>query len=203
MSVDGMDGHLRHADKASDYLNGSRLDGHHARCSKHGAEVEDNLTVRGLVFRLGEGAYGCFDTELLRWSVVWTGFSELPEHGHAVLFPTRSQECRWANSPSSKRLSVTGLYPGIFSGNPGWTIRETVDSILEIWGGAHWSGQGVWKAVGSSAGGNWLSYQIGSTSLRSRGDAGPGWKGRLVRSLEVGPHSGRFTWSWPSSTKSV
>lgn len=33
----------------------------------------DNITARGLAIRLGNGAYACFDTDLLRWSVGWTG----------------------------------------------------------------------------------------------------------------------------------
>src|SRR5690606_35546470 len=34
---------------------------------------EDNIAARCLAVRLGNQAYACFDTDLLRWSVAWTG----------------------------------------------------------------------------------------------------------------------------------
>ena len=113
-----------HADKASDYLEmeagwmATTLD---AR-SMEGAEVEDNLTVRGLVFRLGEGAYGCFDTELLRWSVVWHGdFLSYRSMATQSYFQPGVKNVGGQTAlcePLGKPLSVTGLYPGIFSGEP-------------------------------------------------------------------------------------
>ncbi|MGB0421950.1 MAG: DUF6797 domain-containing protein, partial [Limisphaerales bacterium] len=186
-----------HADKASDYLEmeagwmATTLD---AR-SMEGAEVEDNLTVRGLVFRLGEGAYGCFDTELLRWSVVWHGdFLSYRSMATQSYFQPGVKNVGGQTAlcePLGKPLSVTGLYPGIFSGEP--RLDDPRDRGLDprnLGRGPLSRDQGVWKAVGSSAGGNWLSYQIGSTSLREVGemqvaDGKVDW----VRSLEVGPHS--------------
>ena len=63
MSVDRMEAHLGPCRQGVGLSGDSRLMATtlDAR-SMEGAEVEDNLTVRGLVFRLGEGAYGCFDT---------------------------------------------------------------------------------------------------------------------------------------------
>ena len=186
-----------HADKALDYLEmeagwmATTLD---AR-SMEGAEVEDNLTVRGLVFRLGEGAYGCFDTELLRWSVVWHGdFLSYRSMATQSYFQPGVKNVGGQTAlcePLGKPLSVTGLYPGIFSGEP--RLHDPRDRGLDprnLGRGPLSRDQGVWKAVGSSAGGNWLSYQIGSTSLREVGemqvaDGKVDW----VRSLEVGPHS--------------
>ena len=34
---------------------------------------DDNVAARTLALELGDSAYACFDTDLLRWSVAWTG----------------------------------------------------------------------------------------------------------------------------------
>ena len=31
----------------------------------------DNLTPRGIIIKIGRGYYGCFDPDLLRWSLIW------------------------------------------------------------------------------------------------------------------------------------
>ena len=31
----------------------------------------DNLTPRGIIVKIGHGYYGCFDPDLLRWSLIW------------------------------------------------------------------------------------------------------------------------------------
>src|SRR5579872_2523060 len=35
--------------------------------------LTNNLTVRGIVLPLGSNTFACFDTDLLRWSLVWHG----------------------------------------------------------------------------------------------------------------------------------
>ncbi len=43
-----------------------------ARRIGHGLP-DTNVVARGLAMQLGNDAYACFDTDLLRWSVAWTG----------------------------------------------------------------------------------------------------------------------------------
>ena len=38
-----------------------------------GGFPKDNQAARTLALQLGDSAYACFDTDLLRWSVAWTG----------------------------------------------------------------------------------------------------------------------------------
>lgn len=73
----------------------------------------DNLVARGLTFALGKNIYGCFDTDLLRWSVIWAG-EQLP----MVLLPQVSYHDFFDKSNDVPRIKgdpifANGLYPGL------------------------------------------------------------------------------------------
>ena len=160
-----------------------------------GAAVEDNLAVRGLVFRLGPGAYGCFDTDLLRWSVIW--------HGDFISYRSMATQSYFQpgvkNSggqtalcqPMGTPLSVTALHPGVFVGAP--ALIDPRDRGLDprdLGRGPLKLDQARWHDLRREAGGNWLSYEIGGTLIRevshmqASNDLAD-W----VRCLEVGPHA--------------
>ncbi len=82
---------------------------------------EDNIAARVLAIKLGEDAYLSFDTDMLRWSVAWTGefmpmvtmaqISYQDFHNKDNLIPTISGEPK----------ITTGLYPGWNGSNPQFT----------------------------------------------------------------------------------
>ena len=78
----------------------------------------DNITPRCLALRLGSEAYACFDTDMLRWSVAWTG-EFLPMVTMAQIsyrdFHNKDNEIPIiAGTPQI----ATGLYPGWNSEEP-------------------------------------------------------------------------------------
>lgn len=81
----------------------------------------DNITPRCLALRLGLEAYACFDTDMLRWSVAWTG-DFLPMVTMAQIsyrdFHNKDNEIPLiAGDPQV----ATGLYPGWMGADPQFT----------------------------------------------------------------------------------
>ena len=76
----------------------------------------DNIVSRGLIINLGDSAFVCFDRDLLRWSVAWTGKhlteSMLPQVSNSQFFN------RAAHIPlvAGKPVIGNGIYPGWSSG---------------------------------------------------------------------------------------
>lgn len=78
----------------------------------------DNITPRCIAIKLGSDAYTCFDTDMLRWSVAWTG-DFLPMVTMAQIsyrdFHNKDNEIPViAGKPSI----ATGLYPGWMGAEP-------------------------------------------------------------------------------------
>ncbi|HLR32097.1 MAG TPA: DUF6797 domain-containing protein, partial [Fodinibius sp.] len=73
---------------------------------------DDNITPRCLAIKLGNEAYTCFDTDMLRWSVAWTG-DFLPMVTMAQIsyrdFHNKDNEIPMI---AGKPKIATGLYPG-------------------------------------------------------------------------------------------
>lgn len=79
---------------------------------------DDNISARVLALQLGNKAYACFDTDMLRWTVAWTGdfmpmvtmaqisYDDFHNKGNQI--PTISGEPKLA----------TGSYPGWSAGAP-------------------------------------------------------------------------------------
>lgn len=72
----------------------------------------DNISVRCVAFLLGNDAYGCFDTDLLRWSVAWTGdfltMGTMPQVSYTDYFNKGNSIPVVLGQP----MVATGLYPG-------------------------------------------------------------------------------------------
>jgi mono/diheme cytochrome c family protein len=77
-----------------------------------------NVVARGLIVQLGDSAYACFDRDLLRWSVAWSGKilteSMLPQVSYKNFFNKKNTVPLLAGTPSI----ATGMYPGWSAGKP-------------------------------------------------------------------------------------
>ncbi|MEX2601362.1 MAG: DUF6797 domain-containing protein, partial [Balneolaceae bacterium] len=92
-----------------------------ARGLGEGFPTERNVTPRCLALQLGEEAYACFDTDMLRWSVAWTG-DFLPMVTMAQIsykdFFNKDNQIPY---PLGNPQIATGVYPGWTTGQPDFT----------------------------------------------------------------------------------
>ena len=89
-----------------------------ARGLGQGFPVEKNITARALALRLGEEAYACFDTDMLRWTVAWTGdfmpMNTMAQISYRDFFNKKNQMPVIAGKPKI----ATGVYPGWSGAEP-------------------------------------------------------------------------------------
>jgi hypothetical protein len=125
---------------------------------------KDNVSARTLALKLADSSYVCFDTDLLRWTVAWTG-DFLPMY----LMPQVSYRDYYNKGNKTAEIAgkaklATGLYPGWSVGAPVFKeIRPALDTI-PIWGpvppeAGHWNGVYVYKNQAV------LSYTVGKTEV--------------------------------------
>lgn len=79
---------------------------------------ENNITARCLALILGDDAYACFDTDLLRWSAAWTGDFVPMETMAQVSYHNFFERNRTLPALPAPPHLVTGLYPGWNAGEP-------------------------------------------------------------------------------------
>ncbi len=183
-------------DAAADYLEptsswmGSTVDARKVP----GYQIKDNLTIRGLVFRLGDGAYGCFDTDLLRWSVVWHGdflsYRSMSTQSYFQVGKKNSGGQTALCAPTGQILTATGLYPGGFEALT-WLAdpRKKGPEKRDLGRGPVPDENGKWISVQQSSTGPVLNYEIGTTLIKEQPfmkvtDEGADW----VRILDIAPH---------------
>ncbi len=78
----------------------------------------DNITPRCLALRLGSEAYACFDTDMLRWSVAWTGdFLPMVTMGQISYRDFHNKDNEIPLIAGQPQIA-TGLYPGWMGENP-------------------------------------------------------------------------------------
>lgn len=160
------------------------------------APQKDNLTPRGLVFPLSNGVVACFDTDLLRWSLIWKrndqgeyltmdgmgpGSYRLP----SFKAPAGQESLP---RPIGTPLAASGLHPGWNAGPKPVTIdpRERGDADEgEVGLGPLPAEMGRWEGVRLVAGGAQLEYTIAGTKVIER--ILPVGADGAVRQLEVGP----------------
>jgi cytochrome c2 len=84
-----------------------------------GGFPDDNISPRVLAMRLGDGAYACFDTDMLRWSVAWTGdflpMATMAQISYKDFYEKKNEIPRIGGTAHF----ATGQYPG-------WSIGEPV-----------------------------------------------------------------------------
>ncbi|NIJ54782.1 DUF6797 domain-containing protein [Dyadobacter arcticus] len=122
----------------------------------------DNQAARTLALQLGDSAYACFDTDLLRWSVAWTG-KFLP----MVLMAQISYKNFFNKNNGIAKLTgeakiATGPYAGWTVGKP--IFRDGKTTLDQTWKAlpaeqARWSGVYVYgnQAI--------LSYSVGDSKI--------------------------------------
>lgn len=160
------------------------------------APQERNLTPRGIVIPLGEGAYGCFDPDLLRWSLVWTANAEseyLTMDGMApgsYRVPNRKANAGQASLPTpiGTPRHASPVLPGWGSGAepPETDPRERGGADPEEVGlGPVPEEMGRFSGLRLVGEGVWLEYEVAGTPVAERSRFA---EGGFQRYLRVAPH---------------
>lgn len=125
----------------------------------------NNVTARGLMLNLGDSAFACFDMDLLRWSVAWTGeplSGLLPQISYRDYFNKENGVPVISGDPKF----VSGVYPGWSAGRPSFDeVRDESQHRKGFYWGPIPEKYGRWNGVyvyGDKAA---LSYTIGETNI--------------------------------------
>lgn len=116
---------------------------------------DDNIVPRCLALRLGSEAYTCFDTDMLRWSVAWTGdfvpMVTMAQISYRDFYNKDNEIPLIGGDPKI----ATGLYPGWSGASPGFTDPRPpsphpqspswgpIPSKIGRWNGVYLNGQDV------------------------------------------------------------
>lgn len=127
---------------------------------------DDNVVSRGLVVNLDDSAFMCFDRDLLRWSVAWTGGrlteSMLPDVSYHDFFNKLSHVPEIAGDP----IFGTGMYPGWSLSQP---LHQEIRPATQEKEGAHWGPLptefGRWEGIYVHGERAILTYRIAGTSI--------------------------------------
>lgn len=126
-----------------------------------------NISARTLALKLQDSSYVCFDTDLLRWTVAWTGdflpMYLMPQISYRDYYNKGNKMAVIAGKPKL----ATGLYPGWSIGKPVFEdIREGAKTQdIPVWGPVPTS-LGRWNGVYVYDNQAVLSYRIGKTEIR-------------------------------------
>ena len=159
-----------------------------------GYPIKDNLAIRGLIFRLGHGAYGCFDTDLLRWSAIWSGdflsYRSMATQSYFQVGKKNSGGQTALCAPTGKILTATGLYPGGFNETI-WLAdpRKKGPDKRDLGRGPIAKESGQWISVRQESNGPVLNYKIGDTLIQERSHIHQQKQiANWIRFLEIEPH---------------
>ncbi|MDF1656834.1 MAG: hypothetical protein P1U58_04435 [Verrucomicrobiales bacterium] len=136
-----------------------------------------NLTPRGIIVKLGEGYFGCFDPDLLRWALIWKANEEgeyLTMDGMApgsYRLPNRKAPAGQESLPRpiGTPLMASPALPGWFPGNPlsKEDPRERANSDAEEIGiGPLPANIGRFRGIEVSEGDLTLAYRVGGKTIR-------------------------------------
>src|SRR5690606_22512226 len=152
---------------------------------------DDNIVSRGLIINLDDSAFMCFDRDLLRWSIAWTGGrlmeSMLPEVSYHDFFNKLSHVPKIAGNP----VFGNGIYPGWSAGR---SLQQEVRPATQEMEGSHWgplpAEYGRWDGVYVYATQAILTYSVSGTGIAEL----PGVVRRVgqtlfTRALEIGGSS--------------
>ncbi len=150
---------------------------------------DDNISPRVLAMRLGEEAYACFDPDMLRWSVAWTGdflpMVTMAQISYKDFYEKKNEIPRIGGTPHF----ATGQYPGWSLGEPRFEDPRPANPYpgAPSWGPldaseARWNGHYL---VGDKL---ILSYEVGGVDiLELPGSQKDGELQLFTRKLKVGP----------------
>ena len=128
---------------------------------------EWNVTPRCLAIRLGPGAHACFDTDLLRWSVAWTGeflpMVTMAQISYGDFFTRANQLPRILGDA----VIATGHYPGWSGTTPQFSDpRPRARSTQDPPSGPIPADLGRWDGVYLSGDRVVLAYTVRGTPVR-------------------------------------
>lgn len=156
---------------------------------------EDNVAVRCIVVRLGHGAYACFDPDLLRMAVAWTGdFLTLTTMAQ-VSYHEAGNKGNQIPRVLGRPVAGTGLYPGWSAGAPAFADPRPLGPNPDDAGRGPLPGvMGTWNGLYTVGDRVVLSYAVGGadiheqpSSVRAHGEVG------IMRSFRVGPSEEALT----------
>ena len=156
---------------------------------------DDNITPRCLALRLSSEAFACFDTDMLRWSVAWTG-DFLPMVTMAQIsyrdFHNKSNEIP---TIAGQPQIATGLYPGWTSGKPSFTDPRPPAPNLD---GPSWGPLpekfGRWNGVYLNGQEVVLNYTVHNTAIYEKpGSFKSGSEIAFIRTFQIGKSEKELT----------
>ena len=127
---------------------------------------ENNVSARMLALQLGDSAYASFDTDLLRWSVAWTGkFLPMVLMAQVSYKDFFNKTNRVATISGNPKIA-TGVYAGWSIDKPVFEdIRpEPAEEKMAKWGPMP-AEKGRWKGVFVYGNKAILNYTVGNTNI--------------------------------------
>lgn len=122
----------------------------------------DNIAARTLALQLGDSAYACFDTDLLRWSVAWTGkFLPMVMMAQISYKDFFNKNNKMTTVPGVPRIA-TGAYAGWTAGKPVFRAGRSGDA--PTWRPLP-AEQGRWNGVYVYENKAVLDYSVGSAHV--------------------------------------
>lgn len=156
----------------------------------------NNLTVRGLVLRLGENHWACFDTDLLRVSAIWEGNGVTASSLSHKSYQVPGDKADWGQDDLTRPEGALWLANGLY---PGWQFGESVSvedprerapDPRELGRGPLDRSHGEFLAIHPRANGAVLEYRIGETLVRERIEARrTDGQVTIQRTFDLGPVS--------------
>jgi mono/diheme cytochrome c family protein len=132
----------------------------------------NNLTPRGLILNLGNDCWACFDTELLRMSVIWEGKGITPESMAQGSYHQAGHKASEGQEKLPQIIGTPWMANGIY---PGWQAgeqailtdpREAGPDKREVGRGPLAESLGRFKAVRLTKRGICLEYEVAGASVR-------------------------------------
>ena len=130
------------------------------------ASPEENLTIRGLVMRLGHDAYAVFDTDLLRLSAAWLGDKLTLGGMPAISYHQALNKKNALSTLKTSPLVATGQYPGWMSADPVFEDpRPAGPNPDEVGRGPIAESLGRWNGLYVAGDAVLLSYTVLGTAI--------------------------------------
>jgi hypothetical protein len=128
-----------------------------------------NVSARTLALKLQDSSYVCFDTDMLRWTVAWTGdflpMYLMPQVSYKDYYNKGNKIAVIAGQPKL----ATGLYPGWSTGKPVFEDPREAEKVenIPVWGPIA-PALGRWNGVYVYGNQAVLSYRVGNRNSRNR-----------------------------------
>jgi len=133
---------------------------------------KDNLSSRGIVLKPGRDHYACFDTDLLKFSLIWKngGVSQnsmAPGSYHVQSARKKSSQGEKKNTvPLGEFMIGLGKVPGVEAAKSTWTDpRPAPLDPNQICNGPIPEEKGRWNGIMMTEDGPVLSYSVGKTEI--------------------------------------